>query len=473
MSSNHRPQSLSRVYRRPSYRPPTSQDWWQVSRRQFIVGGTALAGVVALGGVSALLVSCGSHDDSKDITKDSVELQKSHGWNVGSEDKTLVFPNKQTLDSQNSEAWKGYLDRTKLLAAFTPKQTPWLSYFVPTLIQSLQFDTLRSQLAPTFTTDMQESYGRAQSIAKDFLTNAQNAHKIAIIVDIPGRNSIAFGAGLAETGVLIADFDNFPHPLGVTPSHETLAAMLYYAQEIETKQGQLKGNAPPVFLLDANRLAEYKDEEKQFDNRYVAKLPPPGAMREAGIQSILYITASRAQKEELDDLNSLFVSYKEQGLTIAILALSDFTTAPGENLAQQSTTGSSYPYHHYYYGGSPATHVFFFSHYPLYTPSAGYVSSYPSYSNPTRYSSGYAPPPPPPSYAPAPRPTVFSAARAGGQSSGVGLSKPSGFGKTTVRVSSGGSVLGTRSGSSGYYSSSRSGSFGRTSGGSSSSGIGG
>jgi hypothetical protein len=48
----------------------------------------------------------------------------------------------------------------------------------------------------------------------------------------------------------------------------------------------------------------------------------------------------------------------------------------------------------------------------------------------------------------------------------VGRSKPSGFGRATVRVAPSGGVVGTRAGRSGYYSPGRSGSFGRSSGGS-------
>jgi hypothetical protein len=72
---------------------------------------------------------------------------------------------------------------------------------------------------------------------------------------------------------------------------------------------------------------------------------------------------------------------------------------------------------------------------------------------------GNVPPPStaPPSYEPRSRPTLFSGTRVGGQT-GVGRTKPSGFGRTTFRTS-GGQVTGVGSG--------RSGSFGRGGSGSS------
>jgi hypothetical protein len=60
-----------------------------------------------------------------------------------------------------------------------------------------------------------------------------------------------------------------------------------------------------------------------------------------------------------------------------------------------------------------------------------------------------------PSYKPAARPTMFSA-RNTGVTSGVGRSKPTGFGRVSTRVDGSGKV------SRSSYSSGRSGSFGRT-----------
>jgi len=446
-----------RINRRAPQEPETHKTWWETSRRKFIIGGTALAvtGAALWGGVALL-----SGDDTSDVDKDSLELQKSSGWNVGSEEKRLTLTGAQTADSQGGENWRRYLEQSALLSAYQPKSAQWMPFFVPTLIQSLQFETLRNQLSPVFMPDMREAYGRGQTIAKEFLTNAENAGETAIIVDLPGRDSIAFGAGMADAAHLVTIFDNFPHPLGVTPSHETLGAMLYYAGEIESKQGSAPANAPVVFLLDSNRLAAYKDADAQFDNRYLAKLPSAQKFGEMNVKSIIYITPDRTRAEELDDLNEDFVEYKNKNINVAMLPLSDFTQGD-PNLAGASGGGtwSNTGGQNYYYGGSPASHMFFFYSYPFYRPYPMYYNRYPNYSSETR-SPSFRPPVTPPRYLPAARPTVFSGTRIGG-ASGVGRSKPSGFGRSTVRVSPSGSVVGTRAGRSGFYSPGRSGSFGR------------
>lgn len=428
-----------------------TKPWWKTSRRTFIVGGAIGAG--------ALLTGIGlwgvTGDDTTDVDKDSLELQRTGGWNVGSEDRRLSMPSAQVADSQQSDAWKRYLDSSAMLSAYQPQTEAWMPFFVPTLIQSLQSETLRGQLAPLFTPGMKESYERGQALAREFLDFAENAGEVAFVIDLAGPESIALGAGMADSARLITTFDNFPHPLGVTPSHETLGAMLYYAAEIEAKQQKLSPSAPPVFLLDSKRLAAYGDADTQFDNRYLTKLPSAERFQERNIKSIIYVTPDRTRTEELDDLNEDFVEYKNKGLNVAMLPLSDFT--PTDGTGGQTQTGATEE-RRYYYGGSPGSHLLFFYAYPFFRPYPAYASRYPGYAGASSMPRSVAPP----RYIPAPRPTMFSGTRIGsGSAVGVGRSKPSGFGRATVRVAPSGSVVGTRAGRSGFYSPSRSGSFGR------------
>ncbi len=437
-----------------------SQPWWKMTRRTFIIGST-VATVGVIGGAAYLL----NRDDTSEIDGDSLELQRTHGWNIGSEDKRLTFAGAQGADSLKTDGWRKYLNQSEMLNAYQPKSGKWLPFFVPTLIQALQFETLRSQLVPVFSPDMEEAYGRGRAIARDFLKNAENAAETIIVVDVPGRQSVALGAGLAEAAHLVTTFDNFPHPLGVTPSHDTLAAMLYYAGEIESKQKALAQNAPPVFLLDSRRLENYTDADTQFDNRYLAKIPSAEKLQELGVKSVLYVTPDRARQQELDDLNEDFVEYQKKGINVAMLPLSDLT---GVDEWVVGGGGQQARERHYYYGGGPAFHPFFFYSYPFYRPTGAFVSRYPEYGSVAsgRAPTGFRPAVSPPRYIPAARPTMFAGTRVGASGrGGVGRSKPSGFGRTTVRMSTGGAVVGTRSGRSGYYSPSRSGSFGRSRGG--------
>lgn len=461
-----KPIAQGRINRRqnlPQYAP---QNWWTTtSRRKVLIGGAAATAVVLAGGIFLA-----SRDDTTDVDKDSLELQRTQGWNIGSEEKPLALSATTETDSLGGASWRDYLEPNRMLDAFQPRSEAWLPFFVPTLIQSLQFASLRTQLKPIFTADMQEAYLRGQAIGRDFLTNSENAAQTLIIADLPGRDAVAFGAGLAESARLITTFDNYPHPLGVTPSQETLAAMLYYAGEIETKQRGLAANAPAVLLLDANRLNDYKDADTQFDNRYLAKLPTAANLKERNVQAVLYATPDRARTVELDDLNEDFVAYKDANINVAMLPLSDFTPSNEASLITQNggnnnnNNNQATNQTHYYYGGSPLNHFLFFSYYPFFSPYRTFGTRYAPYmgtgggavrgigsgmgmGNRGTFSA-------PPRYAPAPRPTMFSASRVGAAASGgggIGRAKPTGFGRSTVRVSPSRGVVGTRAGRSGFY----------------------
>lgn len=449
------PGTVGRVNRRdPLPIEPEPKPWWVTSRRQIIIGGAAAGALLLVGGSGIYLAT---RDDTTDVEQDSLALQQEKGWNVGSEDKPLNLTGARDTDSQGGTAWQNYLQPSALISAYNTKSERWMPFFVPTLIQSLQFDSLRGQMKPIETPDMREAYGRGQAIAGDLLANAENPAETALVVDLPGRDAVAFAAGLADRARIVGLFDNIPHPLGVTPAHETLGAMLNYAGEIDRKQAALPPDAPAVFLLDSNRLAPYQDADAQFDNRFLARMPTAANLQERGVKSLLYVTPDGSRTEELDDLNEDFVAYKEAGLGVGMLPLSDFT------LADNGSTGGSIDGNgerRYHYGGNPMFLPFFFYSYPFYRP-------YPAYGGGGSLANrvGTARPPSAPRYTPAPRQTLFSGRRVGTATAGIGRTKPTGFGRSTVRVNSSGSVVGTRAGRSGFYSPARSGSFGRSGGG--------
>lgn len=400
-------------------------------------------------------------DDDTEVSQDSLELQKKEGWNIGATDRKLNFD--PTFTSANASVadsdWKPYLDPNKLIAAYQPASSTWQPYFVPTLVQSLSQTSLRDQIKPVKTTLMEQTYDQATAL-KELLSQSANANESFIVSDMEGMYSIALGAALADFATIVPDFDNWPHPLGVVRSHETLGAMVYYAKEIEDKKTKVGDKAPAVLLLDSQRLNAYTDDENQFDNRYLAKLPSANDLKQRGITSLMYVVKDDKRKEEMDDLNDEFVELEKQGITTRFLRLSEFkpatdTVAAGTTPTTTGTTTTTR--NHYYYGGSPMYHWWFYSHY-YYSP---YPYAYTTYGgNRYAYSRPTTPAPfSPPSYRPVSRPTMFSGTRVGG-ASGIGRNRPSGFGRTSVRMSSSGQVTGVRSGRSGSYGRSGGGWFG-------------
>ncbi len=451
-------------------KPEPLAGWFtnHISRRS-LGKGLAWAAVLGMAGVTLIKFSV---DDDPEVAYDSLELQKKEGWNVGSSERTLSLSAGATAYDSMRRPWSGN-DHNYLISVYQPRSSEWQPFFVPTLIQSLSQPTLNSQIKPIDTAAMDDAYKRAEGL-RNLISQSTNANRTLIIADLPGPASIALGAAMADAAHLVPAFDNWPHPLGVVNSQETLGAMVYYAREIEEKKTKLKDDAPAIMLIDNNRLAPYVDDGLQFDNRYLAKLPPTDQLKQRDIQQVIYLVKDQAQEKELDDINDDLVEWQKNGIEVRMLRLSEFkpydepilasgSAAPGSPNAT-GTPAQSAPVEtrHYYYGGSPLAHWWFFSHY-LYGPpsyimvgnSGGYTRTIP---RPASSSPNFERP----SYQPVSRPTVFNARRVGGAAGavGVGKARPSGFGRTSVRLSNDGRVTGTRIGRSGSYGRSGGGFFG-------------
>jgi hypothetical protein len=296
---------------------------------------------------------------------------------------------------------------------------------------------LKSVIRPIKTPEMDnaELAGRGMST----LFEGAPAGK-AVIVDLPGDQSVAFAAGLANRFDPVFFFDNWPHPKGTVPAHRTLAAAIQLQPAFTEMARARPDTAPPVFVLDAHRIDEFK--ETQFDNRYVAGLPAADALKKMGINEVLLVRPKETDKE-LDDLNHQLADYKAAGIGVKpvpegtkheVAAAGTTTTATDDHYH------TGHQHHHYHHYGGMGYHWAFWSLYAFGSPRYHY--STPSWSAP--------------SYQAQPRATKY------GRSA-----RPNGFGAMAV----------DRSGSSGKPSLSRSqskpsgtssGSWGRTSGGSSS-----
>ncbi len=441
-------------------------NWFEkhLSRRQLGKGLAWTAGLSMAG--LALYQLAG--DDEPEVAEDSLELQKKEGWNIGSTGKALVFPAAVSPTDSVGKAWSAF-DPNYLISIYQPRDAKWQPFFSPTLLQSLSQVSLNKEIKLIRTGEMIEAYQRAEGL-RSLLASGKNTNQTLIISDLPGPASIAVGAAMADVATLVPVFDNWPHPLGVVRSHETLSAMGYYANEIEEKRKKLPENAPALLLLDSNRLSPYSDQDNQFDNRYLAKLPPAEQLKQRGILQVIYLAKDQTQAAELDDINEDFVEWQKNGINVRLLRLSEFKpydqslTASNTN-STTSTSGSTSTVRHYYYGGYPYSHWWFYDHYYYSRPTTIIYGN--GYGYGSGYGSSYRVPPPvnsrptfdPPSYRPQSRPTMFSASRVGTSpgATGVGRTRPTGFGRTSVRRGGDGRVSGVRSG--------RSGSFGRSGGG--------
>lgn len=428
----------------------------QLTRRSM---GKGLAWTALLGAAGVTIYKVAGDNDNE-ISTDSLELQRREGWDVGSTQKALVFNEGLTAIDSVQKSWSAY-DPNYLLSIYRPRNAAWQPFFVPTLIQSLGQSSLNRQMRPINTALMRDCHDRAGGL-RDLLAQAPDPSQTMIVSDLPGPGSVAVGAALSDVAEVVPLFDNWPHPLGVVRSHETLGAMLYYAHEIEEKRSKLSDKAPALMLLDSDRLNPFTNEDNQFDNRYLAKLPTSDQLKQRGVTQVIYLVKDKLQTQELDDLNDEFLEWQKNGIGVRMLQLSEFraeevpqvasqaggSTPAGTGIASAPTGGTTVIHRNYYYGGSPYTHWWFYDHYYYRSPRT--LVSYREGRSIPIPKPAMRPTFSAPSYRPASRPTIFSASRIGG-TSGIGKTRPSGFGRTTVRVASNGLITGTRPGRSGSY----------------------
>ncbi len=147
------------------------------------------------------------------------------------------------------------------------------------------------------------------------------------VVDLRGPAAVAFGTYLSNRSpkpvTVVPTFNNWPAENEVVPAEETLAALATMLPQAPPELGP----APPVFLLDAWRLAFRSEEipEDAVDNRYYlnqADFPDAARLREQGIRHVMYVVEQRADVEtEEDDLNAVFHAYQQAGIVVHIVDL--------------------------------------------------------------------------------------------------------------------------------------------------------
>jgi hypothetical protein len=414
--------------------------WWQksleaapdvVSRRNAVKGILFAGGALASMGVLLAVAgasSSSSNGDYRTEPKNALDMQKKFGWSFGATTESLTF------DGQSKQPF----DRSALahlpddLRPARAEHAPW---YVPTLLQSPsaipserpQEETtpptpLKDALVPISTAAMTIAYRRGKALASLFQGESAAA---MIVVDLPGPEAVAFAAGAAEVLDPIFAVDNWPHPRGVVPAHQTLAAAAYYQPLFARHAAPV--SAPPMIVLDRRRLTPYTDDASQFDNRHVARLPGAPQLKALGITRVLYVAPAGTDKE-LDDLNDDFVLYARVGLDVKLCGADAFGPDPSDTPTPASAAEVSMP--PFYYGSSARSHLWFWHDYP-WVKHAAPRGQEPV--TPAMVMMGLA-------YSPQPRATPFS-----GGGTSQPRPRPDGFGMVPVVVSiATGAILGAR-----------------------------
>jgi hypothetical protein len=296
--------------------------WWQdsvvdpVGRRTTIL--TLLAVGAGLGAAGVALAAC---NPTKEERRGALAIQRKYGWSFGAATESLVFNGASTEPFDPARL-------ARMVAELAPRVSTHRPYYVQTLFEAptalptstaegdpTPIPSLQSSLKPIFTNGMRAMFGLAQAIA-DGLASAAGT---ALIVDLDGPDSVAFAAGASRRFDPVFLFDNWPHPRGIVAAHLTLAAAAYYQPLFAGAQQTGPRDSPPMFVLDRQRLALYRDDATQFDNRWVARMPGLRTLRSLGVTRFIYVAPSNHRPPELDDLNDDFAADHAGGIAFSVL----------------------------------------------------------------------------------------------------------------------------------------------------------
>lgn len=166
---------------------------------------------------------------------------------------------------------------------------------------------------PVLFANMPEGPGAPLDIPRpDWMPRAEPA--VAIVVDLPGAEGVREGLALARAGYR-------PVPLynGVRGPGATLVAV----EEVEDAlrggaellaRLKLPPDAPPAFLLDANRMRSSGKRPGLYDNRWCVfpqDMPSAAFLSRQGVRGVLVRANTLA-----DDLRHVLHRYAEHGLAL-------------------------------------------------------------------------------------------------------------------------------------------------------------
>jgi hypothetical protein len=147
----------------------------------------------------------------------------------------------------------------------------------------------------------------------------------AAVIDVPGSDSVLAGLALAQAGYRPVPLYNSSVAPGMLVNMNAVAIYLKLAIDV-LKRCTIGADAPPVFLLNADRLdnAAGATVPGRYDNRWCVvpqDMPSAEFLKDAGITRVALLADSVK-----DDLAHVLYGYQDAGLPIARTV--DFGIAP-------------------------------------------------------------------------------------------------------------------------------------------------
>ena len=192
-----------------------------------------------------------------------------------------------------------------LYKAWAPDDAAWTAWAKPVLFASMPSSAGHSQITVIV---------RAARFRPD--ANA------LVIVDLPGPQGVEEALGFAQEGFRPVPLYNGVIGAGrMAINVSPLAKALYFGTDI-LRGLKLPANAPPVFMLDSNRMQGIRAPET-FDNRWCVfpqDMPSAQYIKGRGITKVI-LRSDHARPNT--DLSRILYDYQKAGLSLQILGAND------------------------------------------------------------------------------------------------------------------------------------------------------
>ena len=206
-----------------------------VGRRNFLASLSSTSiGIALFGGAFGAVLAARSCDDDDDdgptLDFDALALQRAQGWDVGvPATQELLFAHRVQMDARQDTGYSQHLPT--LARDLAPRDARLQPFAVLTLFQSLSgglgSDRLQRATYPVYNDLLKEAYERGVALAK-LATEPGAPRDVALVLDLPGPESVAAAAGMAGAYAPVFMFDNWPHPRAVVPAQQTLGAAVFF-----------------------------------------------------------------------------------------------------------------------------------------------------------------------------------------------------------------------------------------------------
>ncbi len=224
------------------------------------------------------------------------------------------------------------LTRERIFKLWAPERAPWSAWAKPVLFS--QLDALSAEHGTELPSPSVSSWAPKAD------------GRTAIVLDLPGVESVLFGEALALIGFRpVPLFNALPgprvsedaseiHPRPLVDMHSISDALLRSSARIEAVLSSLALEAPPAFLLDADRREGRTPRPGDFDNRSLSlptDFPSAEFLLAHGVFEVLLVTRSSstlsAAGQPASDLAHTLVRWQIAGIAIRSSVIDEAQTA--------------------------------------------------------------------------------------------------------------------------------------------------